>query len=271
MPKNMKVLLIIVLNLCLCMVVSCFMITEEPPVKYEGPQPQTPEAILEAFTDIPLVSFLRPEDQQKWNEKYPATEWLQMILDKGIIIEDADDFQQYMLARQRLILHESKSEKWMPKTYFGTTFNDWESYKTAYIDREIWKCQQLKAAKRKNRNVVWVDFLGADGKTVIPITNSSKYTTVNITKHKGVGVGMAGGGKLSEKQRFDLLYKGKHPWGWKIIYVDEANNVLPEKPEPISREDLRLPADVPWPPKNREHLDQIIAEVTRRENLENDR
>ncbi len=277
MSRNMKVLLIIAVNLCLCAIVSCFMITEEPPVKYEGPHPQTPEAILAAFADIPLVNFIRPEDQQKWNEKYPATEWLQMILDKGIIIEDADDFQQYMLARQRLILHESKSEKWMPKTYFGTTFNDWESYKTAYIDREIWKCQQLKAAKRKNRNVVRVAFLGADGRTVIPITNSSKYVRVKITKHKGMGAGggMSGGGasKLSEQQKFDIFYKGKHPWGWgwKIIYVDEANNVLPEKPEPINREDLGLPADVPWPPKNREHLDQIIEDVRRRENLENDR
>ncbi len=71
MPRNMKVLLIIVLNLCLCAIVSCFMITEEPPVKYEGPHPQTPETILEAFADIPLKNFLRPEEQQKWNENIP--------------------------------------------------------------------------------------------------------------------------------------------------------------------------------------------------------
>ena len=278
MPKNMKVLLIIAVNLCLCAIVSCFMITEEPPVKYEGPHPQTPEAILEAFADIPLVSYLSPEEQQKWNQKYPTIEWLQMILDKGIIIEDADDFSGYMSIRNSLRnslnFWKSKPERWH---LYGVQYNDQETYEAAYIDRKIWEYQQLKAAKQKNRNVVRVAFLGADGKTAIPITNSSKYVRVKITKRKGMGAGggMSGGGasKLSEQQKFDIFYKGKHPWGWgwKIIYVDEANNVLPEKPDPINREDLGLPADVPWPPKNRAHLDQIIEDVRRRENLENDR
>ncbi len=275
MTRNMKVLLIVVINLCLCAIVSCFMITEEPPVKYEGPYPQTPESILEAFVDKGLINNPNPEQQQKLNEKYP-TEWLEMLLDKGIVIEDADDFSGYMSIRNSLRnslnFWKSKPERWR---LYGVQYNDRETYEDAFIDRRIWEYQQLKAAKRKNRNVGRVDFLGADGKTVIPITNSSKYITVNITKHKGMGVGGSitggGGSKLSEQQKFDLFYKGKHPWGWKIIYVDEANNVLPERPEPISREDLGLPADVPWPPKNREHLDQIIEDVTRRENLKEDR
>ena len=265
MPKNMKVLLIMAVTLCLCAVVSCFLIVEEPPVKYEGPQ--TPEAILEAFVDIRLP---HPSTKpiQMLNDHYPKTEWLQMLLDKGVVIEDADDFRSYLYIRIHLFHEESKPEKWWGGYYGIPRTDDWETYKTAYIDRKIWEHQQLKAAQQKNRNVVRVDFLGADGNTVIPITNSSKYATVTITRHEGMGAGggITGGGRLSEKQRFDIFYKGKHPWGWKIIYVDEANNVLPEKPDPISREDLGLPADVPWPPKDQAHLDRIIEEVRHREN-----
>ena len=280
MTKNIKFLAMLIVMLCLCVFVACVETERRPPIKYAGPQPQTPDTILEAF-DANLVEWTKKNSNdlnKHLNEKYPTTEWLQMLLDKGFIIEDSHDFTAYIAIRKSLDERTPKHGIWR---LYNEEYDDWETFKDAFIKRKIWEHKQFKAAQQKNSNVGWVDFLGADGKTVVPITNSSGYVKVTITKRKGmgVGVGMTGGGvsKLSEQQKFDLAYKGKHPmssggwkwgWGWKILYLDEENNVLPKKPDPIRPEDLSLPPDVPWPPKNREHLDRIIAEVNRREVLE---
>ena len=169
-----------------------------------------------------------------------------------------------MLLRSGLMHQEriylSDPEKWLPKMYFGTKYDDWKSFEDAYIDRRIWKYQQIKAAKQADPTVFSVEFLGPDARTVLPLPEKS---VVIKRGYKGYGGsrGSSGNAKLTEQQMFDIVFKGKHPWGWKVVYIDDMGNILPKKPPPISREELELPADVPWPPKNQEHLDRIYEEV----------
>lgn len=47
------------------------------------------------------------------------------------------------------------------------------------------------------------------------------------------------GMRLNDEQRFNLIFKGIEPEGIEVIYIDELGNQLSEKPEPITREDVK--------------------------------
>ena len=249
----MKVILITFATLCLWTIVSC--VTTVPPPKYEGPQ--TVEALLETYSE----KVANPEI----DEKYPQAEWLQMLLDKGITIEDFGDYSGYMTSRWNLAQLEYQPEKWASGKLGIPPTDDWKTYKTAYIERQIWEYQQLKAAQQMDPTVDGGVFTGPNQETFLPTTPGCVYV------QRSRGGGAFSGEPLSEKQKFNILFKGKHPWGRKIIYIDEIGNILPKKPAPISPEDLGLPADVSWPPKDQKHLDRIYEEVKLRYQLEKNR
>ncbi len=253
----MKVISTFVLIFSLCTVVSCIQTIEDPVIKYEGPRPQTPETILEAFKDVPSKWL------QRSYEKYPTPQWFQILVDKGFVIEDSYDFEKYLMLRERLVQEDrrylAQPDMWLPKKYGAKTYNSWETFEDAFIDSKIWEYQQIKAAKQADPSVHRVAFLGPDGRTVLPLPEKS---IIIRRQYKGYGGNRGTGNfKLSEQQMFDIVFKGKHPRGWKIVYIDDMNNILPEKPAPISPEELELPADVPWPPKDEAHLDRIYEEV----------
>ena len=253
----MKIFLMTLVTLCLVMAVSC--ITETTltsPTKYEGPQ--TVEALLENFRE-------KVGTNPEVDEKYPQAKWLQMLLEKGVTIENDRDYSRCMSMRWRLVFLEHQPKEWGSGKFGIPPTDDWETYKTAYIDRKIWEYQQFKAAKQVDPSVSDILFVGPDQKTIIPLPNKA------VCVSRAQGGGSVTGGGLSNQQVFDILFKGKHPRGWKIIYIDEAGNILPEKPAPVSREELGLPEDVPWPPKNQEHLDRIYNEVRHSKMLEDNR
>lgn len=252
----MKVFLMTLVTLCLCMAVSCITTTYPTPTKYEGPQ--TVDALFEAFGE-------KVGTNPEVDEKYPQVKWLQMLLEKGITIEHGRDYSSYMSIRWSVARRENQPEKWVFEKLGIPPTDDWETYKNAYIDRKIWEYQQRKAAKQADPQVRDVLFLGPNGDTTIPVYGK------NVIVHRTQGGGTLTGSILSDQQKFDILFKGKHPRGWKVIYVDAADNILDEKPAPISLEELGLPEDVPWPPKNQEHLDRIYNEVRHRKILEDNR
>ena len=254
----MKVGTIVMLILGLCMVVSCVETIEELTIKYKGPIPQTPESVLEAFENVSIKSM------QEIDEKSDKTEWLQTIINKGVVIEDLDDYDEYMQLRRYIITYKreylANPEMWltkMSKMKYTFYYNDWETFEDAYIDMKIWKYQQIKEAKQKDPKVRTVVFVGPDNRTVLPLYKKS--VVINLS-HGGFGYGTQNP-NLTPEDVFDIVYKGKHMWGWQVVYLDDMNNILPEKPPLMSREDHDLPPNVPWPPKNQKHLERIIEEV----------
>ena len=209
---------------------------EYGPKKHTGPQ--TVEALLKSFEQMTA----NPEI----DEKYPQAEWLQMLLEKGVTIEHFGDYSGYMAARWSLARLENQPEEWVSGKLGIPPADDWELYKNAYIDRKIWERQQRKAARQTDPQVLDVLFLGPNGDTIIPVYGK------NVIVHRTRGGGVFTGSSLSDEQKFDILFRGKHPEGYDIVYISEDGHALGEKPPLITREEVSTPPEgwEPLPPKD---------------------
>lgn len=200
---------------------------------------QTIEELLESFGKIardPVV-----------DEKYPQSEWLEMLLEKGIVIENYNDYSGYMVARRALVRLENQPEMWNSDIFGIPPTTDWETFKAAYTDRKIWEYQQVRAATQEDPTISGGLFIGPGKSIFLP----SKSGRVYVTR---VGTGATFFGEsLDETQEFHLLYKGVEPEGYEVIYIDENGKHLAQAPPPISREDiikeLTLPPDGWIPPE----------------------
>ena len=207
--------------------------------KYTGPQ--TVEALMEAFdaryssravnTKWATTSET-PYDKKRHLEftlvdidaKYPREKWLQMVLNKGITIENFEAYNEHLNVRSDLILKEFHTK------------DDWETVKAAYIVTLIQKYQDKQANPAVESWVV----LGENRLPVIPgrmyvqktesgariwhtTRSTSKSWAGKIDIHSSVK-----GPELSEKQKSDLLNNGVEPVGWEVVYLDEKGNYHPQ-------------------------------------------
>ena len=74
--------------------------------------------------------------------QYPRDTWLQMLLDKGITIENADAYWQYLFLRDALVHLERQPQVWISGLFGIPATEDWETYKAAYIERELDQIQK---------------------------------------------------------------------------------------------------------------------------------
>ncbi len=145
--------------------------------------------------------------------KYPRDQWIQMLLNKGVRIEDNKDYKEYLDIRINLF----------PKEYLADDDAD-SSEQSAYIDKEIQKFQRIQEARRTNPDVKDWTVIGENALPSIPgrmyvcKTESGYKIESKTTSH--------GEPKLSEEQRTDLQNKGIEPEGWEVVYIDEKGNIL---------------------------------------------
>lgn len=207
------------------------------PETYQGSQ--TVKALLEAFEKIAANPAV--------DKKYPQSEWLEMLLEKGIVIENYKDYSGYMVARSGLVRLENQPEMWNSDIFGIPPTTDWETFKAAYIDRKIWEYQQVRTATQADPTVSGGLFMGPGQEVFLPAKPGRVYV-------KRIGTGAVFFGEsLDTTQEFNLLHKGIEPEGYELIYIDENGKHLAQAPPPISREDiikeLTLPPDGWIPPE----------------------
>ena len=69
--------------------------------------------------------------------RYPRAEWLQLLLDKGITIDDSLEYASLLSKRYTLALLEDNPDLQQSGLLNIPPTDDWETYKAAYIDKLV--------------------------------------------------------------------------------------------------------------------------------------
>ncbi len=192
------------------------------PEKYTGAQ--TVSALMEAFD----AQDRRGYTDALAESKYPREEWLALLLDKGLRVGDYSDYSLYMNLRSNLVHLENEPRTWASGRDGIPPTNDWGTFKEAYINRQVWECQQIFEAKQIDPSVWSGLFMGPGGRTFLPYSEGQIYVERSETSYALYGP------KLSERQERELAYYGKSPDGYDVVYIDENGNILTEPPPTVS-------------------------------------
>ena len=208
--------------------------------------PQTPEAIMETYDGWYNGAYFAAGNI---DETYPRAEWIRELLDMGVTFKTQHDYSLMMYARYRIVEVEDKHEEWASGKYGVAPTDNFEDYKKAYIQRELWTQQQFDLVQQEDPEINGAIFFDDAPDVFLPTKKNRLY----VYRDPNVpDVMKRWGEQLTTKQHFDLMYRGEHPKGWEVIYLDEDYNVLSEKPSHVTREMVRewqLPPEDWTPPE----------------------
>jgi hypothetical protein len=130
------------------------------PEKHDGPQ--TVQALMNAFDAAYNRRYSKVRVIASHNgglysselvisgeidAKYPRETWLQLLLDRGITIEDFGDYTSYLSKRHTLVFLEDHPDLRKLQIRDILPANDWEAHKAVYIDKLVAGQKQFKRAK----------------------------------------------------------------------------------------------------------------------------
>ena len=92
--------------------------------------------------------------------KYPRNAWLQMLLDKGITVDNFEEYWAYLSQRDTLVALEKQPEIWSSGLFGIAPTEDWETYKAAYL-------KQMLGNLDRNERKVGVYFDKADAEEAL--------------------------------------------------------------------------------------------------------
>ncbi len=195
---------------------------------YQGAQ--TPEALIAEFDAAFLQSYPESVD---WDTRYPKQKWIQSLLEKGAHFKDSSDYGYYLRLRRDLLQKQNQPDEWRSGKYGIPITTNFEEYENRFIDRKIWENRMLRKVSAENPNtpLTTLFFPSNYPDKYLPVIGKMTY----IRRGEGSSL-KTWGTTLTQEQRDDLLYRGKHPEDIEIVYIDGNYNVLSEPPKPYNRE-----------------------------------
>ena len=129
---------------------------ETPPSNKEYTGPQNAQELMKAldadynkrvvktrvsvsgkFTGAKTATYSSDLTISEIDARYPRTEWLQLLLDKGITIDDSLEYASLLSKRYTLALLEDNPDLQQLGVLGIPPTDDWETYKAAYINKLV--------------------------------------------------------------------------------------------------------------------------------------
>ena len=89
------------------------------------------------FTDTKTVTYNSDLTLSEIDARYPRAEWLQLLLNKGVTIEDSLEYASLLSKRYTLALLEDNPDLQQSGFLGIPPTDDWKTYRVAYIDKLI--------------------------------------------------------------------------------------------------------------------------------------
>ncbi|MDE0011518.1 MAG: hypothetical protein OXU36_10240 [Candidatus Poribacteria bacterium] len=105
--------------------------------KYNERYAITSGSISHTQDGITIFAYQFPLPMSEVDAKYPRDAWLQMILDKGISVDNFEEYWAYLSQRDTLVALEKQPEVWASGLFGIPATDDWETYKEAYLKQMI--------------------------------------------------------------------------------------------------------------------------------------
>ena len=98
---------------------------------------KTSVSVSGKFTGIKTVTYSSDLTLSEIDARYPRAEWLQLLLDKGITIDDSLEYASLLSKRYTLALLEDNPDLQQSGFPGIPPTDDWETYKAAYINKVV--------------------------------------------------------------------------------------------------------------------------------------
>ena len=120
---------------------------------YDHKHQETSVRVSYTIGDTEIFAYDERIPLAEVDAKYPRDAWLQMLLDKGITIENAEAYSEYLFLRDRLMHIEKQPHVWSSELFGIPATEDWETYESAYIEHELERIQKRLEEKDKRISI----------------------------------------------------------------------------------------------------------------------
>ena len=117
-----------------------------------------PEKVTHKLNGVKILAYETPLKLNEIDAKYPRNKWIQMILDKGITIDNFQEYKAYLSLRDTLVQIEKQPDVWSSGLFDISVTDDWKTYKDAYLQQRVTELDLIPKQDWEKMTIAGVEY-----------------------------------------------------------------------------------------------------------------